>query len=275
PVLELEVCGGTRPARVEPVEGQRRPFACSLTLTSNGTVVQVDPIAIVVVPFTTGALPNRAEHLLILPPDAPYREHLTARGRAYKNTVWAIAGGILLFAIAQGLWALSIGSSQFLKDAIDWIYTILLNAIAAFVFGRGAQIERLSAFVIAAILAAGGAYTLYDLSGKIAEPRPIDPQLLGFSALSAIIIAYITAGVLARFRNEENPLIKATWLSARNDAIATTFSACLTLALRLAPVRWPEYAMDLLDAGLAFQAAIATTRAVVTAAPVCPHEETD
>jgi hypothetical protein len=48
---------------------------------------------------------------------------------------------------------------------------------------------------------------------------------------------------------------------------ATTFSAGVTLVLRLAPVRWPEYAMDMVDAGPAFQAAIATTRAATIAEP--------
>lgn len=185
---------------------------------------------------------------------------LDARGRAYKRTVWAITIGIALFAAAQISYALTVGSAQFLKDAVDWIYTVLLNGVAAFVFGRGARAERQSAYFIAAVLTVGGFQTLYDLWDKVASPRPIDPGLLGFSAASATVIAYLTAGALLRFRGDDNPLIKATWLSARNDAIATTFSAVVTLALRLAPVRWPEYVMDVLDASLAFQAAAATVR---------------
>ncbi|MCJ2016910.1 hypothetical protein MKK84_05635 [Methylobacterium sp. E-065] len=186
---------------------------------------------------------------------------LDAHGHAYKRTVWAIAFGIAIFAAAQIAYALSIGSAQFLKDALDWVYTVLLNAVAAFVFGRGARAERLSAYLIAAVLTVGGLQTLYDLWDKVADPRPIDPGLLGFSAASATVIAYLTAGSLTRFRHDTNPLIKATWLSARNDAIATTFSAVVTLAVRMAPIRWPEYVMDGLDAALAFQAAAATIRA--------------
>ncbi|MCJ2056900.1 hypothetical protein MKL09_10070 [Methylobacterium sp. J-048] len=187
---------------------------------------------------------------------------LDEHGRAYKRTVWAIAIGIAIFAAAQVMYALSVSSAQFLKDALDWIYTVLLNAVAAFVFGRGARAEQLSAYLIAAVLTVGGLQTLYDLWDKVADPRPIDPGLLGFSAVSATVIAYLTVGSLARFRHDTNPLIKATWLSARNDAIATTFSAGVTLAVRMAPVRWPEYVMDGLDATLAFQAAVATIHAV-------------
>ncbi|WP_018262718.1 hypothetical protein [Methylobacterium sp. WSM2598] len=188
------------------------------------------------------------------------------QARAYKVTIWSIAGGTFLFALAQAGWAVSLGSAQFLKDAVDWIYTVLLYGIAAVVFGRGAAVERLSALAIAAILAVAGLHTLYDLSQKIADPRPIDPGLLGFSAASAIAIGLLTAGALARFRHDPNPLITATWLSARNDAVTTTVSAGVTLALRLAPVRWPEYALDVLDAGLAFQAACVTARSAAASA---------
>ena len=60
-------------------------------------------------------------------------------------------------------WAPAIGSRQLLKDGLDWGYDIVLTGIAAFVFGRGVWIERVSAFVIAMILAVAGLHTLYDL----------------------------------------------------------------------------------------------------------------
>lgn len=186
---------------------------------------------------------------------------LDARGRAYRRTVWAIALGVGAFAAAQAAWALAIGSQQLLKDALDWGYTVLLNAVAALVFGRGARAERASAWAIAAILTVAGAHGLLDLWDKVASPRPVDPGLLGFSAASATAIGLAAAAALARFRRDPNPLVTATWLSARNDAVVTALSSGVTLALRLAPVRWPEHALDLLGAALAFQAAAATARA--------------
>ena len=186
---------------------------------------------------------------------------LDAEGRAYKRIIWAIALSLLAFGAAQCLWALSIGSRQLLKDGLDWAYDVALYGIAAFVFGRGAAIERLSALVIAAVLGVAGLHTLYDLWDKVANPRPIEILTIGFSAGSAIIIAYLVVGALWRFRQNDNPLIRATWLSSRNDAISTTLFAILVMATRLAPVRWPEYALDVVVAGISFQASWAIVRA--------------
>ncbi len=44
-------------------------------------------------------------------------------------------------------------------------------------------------------------------------------------------------------------MIKATWLSSRNDVISTTGFALLGLVARVAPVRWPEYLFDLAGGG--------------------------
>lgn len=182
-------------------------------------------------------------------PDSP------AMHLAYRRTIWAIALGILIFAALQCAFALSVGNRQLLKDGIDWVYDVILYAIAAVVFGRGARWEDFSALGIAAVLAFAGLHTLYDLHDKISNPRPIEIAALGFSALSAVVIALIVAGLLFRFRHADNALIQATWLSSRNDMIRTTVFAAVVFATRSAPMRWPEYALDVFFAALNFQAA--------------------
>jgi len=186
---------------------------------------------------------------------------LTPEGRTYKRVMGAIATGILVFAAIQCGWALAIGSRQLLKDGLDWGYDVLLNGIAAFVFGRGAWVERASAFVIAMILAVAGLHTLYDLWDKINNPRPIEITTIAFSAVSATVITYVVVGALWRFRDNPNPLIQATWLSSRNDALSTTLASVLIMLVRLAPVRWPEYVSDLVFAALSFQATWAILKA--------------
>src|SRR5215213_5805274 len=142
-------------------------------------------------------------------------------GRAYKRALWMITGGILAFGALQSGWALAIGSRQLLKDGLDWAYDVILYGIAAFVFGRGVRIERMSAFGIALVLAVAGLHTLYDLWDKIANPRSIEIATITFSAVTTIAIAYLVIGALWRFRRNPNPLIRATWLSSRNDAVST------------------------------------------------------
>ncbi|MCU4182390.1 cation transporter [Bosea sp. BH3] len=185
-----------------------------------------------------------------------------AVARAYTRTIWGIALGILIQAAATVAWALAIGNVQLLKDGVDWVYDVVLYGIAALVFGRDGRAERLAAMAIGAVLAVAGLHTLYDLWDKIVNPRPIEVWTLGFAAASAIVIALIVIAVLWRFRHEENPVIKATWLSSRNDAISTTGFALVGLAARVAPVRWPEYLFDIFVAGLCFQATWAIWRSL-------------
>lgn len=174
---------------------------------------------------------------------------------AYKRTIWAIAIGIFLFASAQSVWALSLGSRQLLKDALDWGYDVAIYAIAALVFGRGVRAEQAVALLIAAILAVAGLHTLYDLWDKIVAPRPIEPFTIGFSAASATIIGYIILFALLRFRKDDNPLVRATWISTRNAVIMTTIFAAAAYFTRMASNRGPEYALDVLGAALLFQGA--------------------
>ncbi|WP_210203948.1 cation transporter [Bosea sp. 124] len=182
--------------------------------------------------------------------------------RAYTLTIWGIALGILVFAIAVVLRALAVGNPQLFKDGVDWVYDVALYGIAALVFGRDARAERVAAFAIGAVMAVAGLHTLYDLADKIATPRPIEIWTLGFSAGSAVVIAVLIVAVLWRFRREDNPVIKATWLSSRNDVISTTGFALLGLGARVAPVRWPEYLFDLFVAGICFQATWAIWRSL-------------
>ena len=185
-----------------------------------------------------------------------------AVARAYTLTIWAIALGILIQAVATVVWALAIGNAQLFKDGVDWVYDVALYGIAAIVFGRDARIERLAAVAIGAVMAVAGLHTLYDLWDKIVRPRPIEVWTLGFAAASAIVIAFLVVAALWRFRREQNPVIKATWLSSRNDTISTTGFALVGLAARVAPVRWPEYLFDLVVAGICFQATWAIWRSL-------------
>ncbi|MDP3407962.1 cation transporter [Bosea sp. (in: a-proteobacteria)] len=192
-------------------------------------------------------------------------EHLPVEAktaRAYTLTIWGIALGILVFASGVVAWALAVGNAQLFKDGVDWVYDVALYGVAAVVFGRDARAERLAAIAIGAVMAMAGLHTLYDLAAKIVTPRPIEVWALGFSAGSAVVIAVLIVAVLWRFRGEDNPVIKATWLSSRNDVISTTGFALLGLAARVAPVRWPEYLFDLFVAGLCFQASWAIWRSL-------------
>ncbi|ACL61868.1 hypothetical protein [Methylobacterium nodulans] len=173
----------------------------------------------------------------------------------YTRRIWAIAAMTLVAALGEALIARQSGSRSLLAEAGSFGYDIALNVVAALAFGRGARIERLSALVIAGILAATGIDGLTDFLADLHEPAGEGVSEIVTANLMATLVACLAAITLLRFRADDNPLIRATWLNARNDAVATVTTAGLGLLATLAPARWPGALLDLAGVIFSFQAA--------------------
>lgn len=183
-------------------------------------------------------------------------------GRSYRWRVLLIVSIIASLAVTQSLYALWLGDRFLLKDGIDWVYDVALWIVALLVFGRGQRVEELAAIWVGGVLLVAAAHTGYDLWDKIVTGRRPQPWVAGWSAFTAIGLALFVLGLMFRFRGSENPLVKATWLSSRNDTISTTAFACVGLWARLNPSQTPEIILDCVIIGLNLQAAGAIFLAV-------------
>lgn len=179
---------------------------------------------------------------------------LPENGR-YRRRVFLIVGVIACLAAGQTLYALSIGNRFLLKDGIDWIYDVILWLVALAVFGRGRRLEEIAALGVGGVMLIAGLHTGYDLWDKIVTGRRAETWVAGWSAFTAIGLALFVVGLMLRFRNADNPLVTATWLSSRNDAISTTAFALVGFFARVSPSQMPEILLDLFVIGLSFQAA--------------------
>lgn len=182
------------------------------------------------------------------------RSPLTEEDRRYRRRVMLIVAVIAMLAATQTLYALSLGNRFLLKDGIDWIYDVVLWAVALAVFGRGRRVEDLAALGVAGVMLVAGLHTGYDLWDKIATGRRAEVWVAGWSAFTAIGLALFVLGLMVRFRAAENPLVAATWLSSRNDAISTTAFALVGFAARTSASQTPEILLDLFVIALSFQA---------------------
>jgi Co/Zn/Cd efflux system component len=204
----------------------------------------------------------------------PLLPHVSADdplGRQYARRMWALALGILAFASAQVIYAQVNGLLQLRRDGLDWGYDVVFYAMAALLYGRGDRAERTGALVLGLVMVVAGLDTLNDLAMKIREPRAIEPMVLGFSAVTAAASGFIFVGILLPFRESDNPLIEATWLSARNSMISSAAYAGVTLFARLATSRAVEYGLDVFAALLSFQAAYVIIRDAL-ARPASPRK---
>jgi divalent metal cation (Fe/Co/Zn/Cd) transporter len=175
--------------------------------------------------------------------------------RAYARRIWIIVGGIAALCAGETALALYLDNRLLLKDALEWLYDVAVYAMAAISFGRGARIEQISALVIAAVLTVAGLQGCYEIVRSLFIPPDAAPLTVGISAGLIIVEGIAVALALWRFRASSNPLIEATWLTARNDAVAAVGFAVVIAGARLAPMRWPQMLVEAFAAGLAFQAA--------------------
>ena len=175
--------------------------------------------------------------------------------RAYRTRVLLIVSVIACLAASQTVYALAIGNRFLLKDGIDWVYDVILWLVALAIFGRGRRAEEVAALGVGLVMLVAGSHTAYDLWDKIVTGRRAETWVAGWSAFTAIGLALFVVALMLRFRRNDNPLMTATWLSSRNDAISTTAFATVGFAARVSPSQLPEIVLDIFLIGLAFQAA--------------------
>lgn len=181
---------------------------------------------------------------------------------SYRRRVMLIVAVIACLAAGQTAYALAAANRFLLKDGLDWGYDVILWLVTLAVFGRGRRFEEVAALGVGTVMVIAGSHTAYDLWDKVATGRRAEVWVAGWSALTAIGLALFVLALMLRFRKAANPLMTATWLSSRNDAISTTLFATVGFAARVAPSQGPEILLDILLIGLNFQAAGAIALAV-------------
>jgi Co/Zn/Cd efflux system component len=189
----------------------------------------------------------------IAPPEANGQSKLEAD--RYQRHVLAIILLIAALGFSQSLYALAVQDRFLLKDGLDWIYDLVLWSIVLAVFGRSKTLEQIVALAIAGMMLVAAFHAGFDLWDKLGASRRAERLVTGWSGFSAITVAIIVMVLMAAFRLNGNPLIRATWLSSRNDAISTAAFALSGFEARVSTSQWPEILLDLLVIGLSLQAA--------------------
>jgi Co/Zn/Cd efflux system component len=175
--------------------------------------------------------------------------------RAYRPTIFAIAALALSVMAGETLYGWLSGSRYLVRDGLEWIYDVLIYGFSALAFGRGARAERLSSLGSAATLAAAGVETCAQIAWTFYDPPEAETFGITLSSALTTLEAMGVAALLWRFRRASNPVMTASWLSARNDVLSSTLSSLVTAAARFAPTVWPQTAVDAFGAFLCFQAA--------------------
>jgi Co/Zn/Cd efflux system component len=158
--------------------------------------------------------------------------------------------------------ALRIGSVSLLADSVDFLEDAAVNLLIFAALGWSAPRRAKVGMALAAILLIPALAFVWTLWRKLASPVPPEALSLTATGLGALIVNLFCAFTLARWRNHSGSLMKAAFLSARNDALANVGiigAGFVTLFTRSV---WPDVIVGLGIAVMNLDAA----RAVWTAA---------
>lgn len=136
--------------------------------------------------------------------------------------------------------ALAIGSVALFADSVDFLEDTSINLLVLLALRLSAPKQARVGFVLGALLLVPGAAALITAWTKLHTMAPPAPLPLTLAGLGALAVNLACAVMLARFRRGGGSLVRAAFLSARNDVIAgvaIVLTGCATAWLNSA---WPD-----------------------------------
>jgi Co/Zn/Cd efflux system component len=181
---------------------------------------------------------------------------------SFKKVVFLVA--LLNFAY---FWveydvAIQIGSVSLFADSIDFLEDTAINILILVAIGWSAHRRSQVGFLLAGIILIPSISTLWMVWQKFIHPMAPDASLLTYTGMGALIINVSCAFLLVNFRKHTSSLVKAAFLSARNDAFANIAIIASGLMTVYSASMWPDlvvglgiFAMNLDAAKAVFKAA--------------------
>ncbi len=136
--------------------------------------------------------------------------------------------------------ALNIGSVSLFADSIDFLEDTAINLLILLAIGCSAYKRSLIGMLLAGILLAPGIATVWMAWQKLGSPVAPAPLPLTLAGSGALAVNVACALLLARFRKNASSLIRAAYLSARNDSIANIAIIGAGIVTAMTISVWPD-----------------------------------
>jgi Co/Zn/Cd efflux system component len=137
-----------------------------------------------------------------------------------RNVVRIVAIANLTYFAVEFFFALRIGSVSLFADSIDFLEDASVNILIFIGLGWSLVArKRLSRF-FALLLMIPAVSVVISTVYKINNPSAPSGEVISFVAFGALIVNFTCAFLLAKFRQNQQSLVLAAYLSARNDALA-------------------------------------------------------
>lgn len=174
---------------------------------------------------------------------------------AIGRTVLLVAALNLAYFGVEFTAALRVGSVSLLADSVDFLEDASINILIFLALGWSVQRRAALGMGLAALMMVPAAALIWTLVQKLSSAIPPDPFTLSAVGLGALTINAFCALLLARHKTAQSNLVRAAYLSARNDVLANIAiigAGCVTYASRSI---WPDIVVGIGIAALNLDAA--------------------
>ena len=174
---------------------------------------------------------------------------------AIGRTVLVVAALNLAYFGVEFTAALRIGSVSLLADSVDFLEDAAVNILIFLALGWSARRRATLGLGLAALMMVPAAALLWMLVKKLSGAVPPDPFTLTLVGAGALAINFTCASLLLRHRNLQSNLIRAAYLSARNDVLANIAIIGAGLLTYTTHSIWPDIVVGIGIAALNLDAA--------------------
>ena len=165
---------------------------------------------------------------------------MTDLKNGFRLAIGLVAALNLAYFWVEFTVALNIGSVSLFADSIDFLEDTAVNLLILLAIGWSAYKRSLVGMLLAGILLAPGIATVWMAWQKLGSPVAPAPWPLTLAGSGALAVIVACALLLAQFRKNKSSLVRAAYLSARNDSIANIAIIGAGIVTALTISVWPD-----------------------------------
>jgi Co/Zn/Cd efflux system component len=161
--------------------------------------------------------------------------------QSIRNVLRLVAILNLAYFFVEFSFALNFGSVSLLADSIDFLEDASINILIFIGLSWTLSARMRLARFLAALLMVPVVSVAFSVAQELNNPSVPSGTGISFVATGALAINFTCSLLLAKFRKEDQNLVMAAYLSARNDAI-TNISI---IAVGILTIFWPSSVFDI------------------------------
>lgn len=161
-----------------------------------------------------------------------------------RVVLWVALANIAYFFV-EFVVARWIGSVSLFADSIDFLEDTTLNLLVLVALGWPKKARARLGMFLAGVLLVPTAVLLWTAWQKFNHPVPPEAWLLSSTGLGALLVNFVCAMLMMRFRSHSGSLTRAAFLSARNDVLANVAIIAAGLVTLKWLSGWPDLVVGL------------------------------